>query len=254
MASLRKASKTNARTYRERSQPSSRSHLGFLEKKKDYKERAEDFQKKQNTLKRLKRKALSRNPDEFYFNMVKTQKVDGVHQEREETEPSHTEAELKLMFSQDQKYVTMKRTSELNKIERLKSNLHLVDNDTVPKNKHIVFVDSAREVKEFDAAKHFGTHPSLVNRRYNRPTLESLKKMEIRGNLNKGDLEAVSKEKQQRYRELVKRIQREKDLHVIQQKMEMKKHLMEKKEKRTKLEEETKTSAPVYRWRHKRKR
>ena len=39
---------------------------------------------------------------------------DGVHQEKEETEPVHTEAELKLMFSQDQKYVTMKRTSELN--------------------------------------------------------------------------------------------------------------------------------------------
>lgn len=36
----------------------------------------------------------------------------------------------------------------------------------------------------------------------------------------------MSKEKEQRYRELVKRIQREKDLHVIQQKMEVKKNLM----------------------------
>ncbi|XP_061193352.1 probable U3 small nucleolar RNA-associated protein 11 [Saccostrea echinata] len=254
MASLRKASKSSARTYKERSQPSSRAHLGFLEKKKDYKERAEDFQRKQNTLKVLKRKALNRNPDEFYFNMVKTQKVDGIHQEKEETEPIHTEAELKLMFSQDQRYVTMKRTSELNKIERLQSNLHLMDNDTAPKNKHTVFVDTDKEVKEFDAAKYFGTHPSLVNRRYNRPTLDSLKKMEIRGNLNEEDLKAVSKQKQQRYQELVKRIEREKELHVIQQKMEMKKHLMDKKEKRTKLQEETKTSAPVYRWRHKRKR
>ena len=34
-----------------------------------------DYQRKQNTLKVLKRKALDRNPDEFYFNMVKTQKV-----------------------------------------------------------------------------------------------------------------------------------------------------------------------------------
>lgn len=34
-----------------------------------------DFQRKQNTIKRLKRKALNRNPDEFYFNMVKTQKL-----------------------------------------------------------------------------------------------------------------------------------------------------------------------------------
>lgn len=34
-----------------------------------------DFQKKRDTLKALKKKAESRNPDEFYFNMVSTQKV-----------------------------------------------------------------------------------------------------------------------------------------------------------------------------------
>jgi len=33
-----------------------------------------DFQKKKDSLKLLKRKALDRNPDEFYFNMVKTVK------------------------------------------------------------------------------------------------------------------------------------------------------------------------------------
>lgn len=48
---------------------------------------------------------------------------DGVHQEKEEAEPVHTEAELKLMFSQDQKYVTMKRTSELN-VSHFSSDLH----------------------------------------------------------------------------------------------------------------------------------
>jgi len=34
-----------------------------------------NYQRKQNTLKSLKRKALDRNPDEFYFNMVNTQKM-----------------------------------------------------------------------------------------------------------------------------------------------------------------------------------
>lgn len=43
-------------------------------------------------------------------------------------------------------------------------------------------------MKEFDAAKYFGTHPSLVNRRFNRPSLENLKKLELRGNLNEADL------------------------------------------------------------------
>lgn len=93
-----------------------------------------------------------------------------------------------------------------------------MDNDTAPQNKHIVFVDTDKEgntqdsfntgllyqllggscvqilifvyflVKEFDAAKHFGTHPSLVNRRFNRSSLESLKKLELRGTLNEEDL------------------------------------------------------------------
>lgn len=38
-----------------------------------------DYHRKQNTIKALKRKALDKNPDEFYFNMVKTQKVVCVH-------------------------------------------------------------------------------------------------------------------------------------------------------------------------------
>ena len=36
-----------------------------------------DYQKKKNTLKVLERRALDRNPDEFYFNMVKTTKKVG---------------------------------------------------------------------------------------------------------------------------------------------------------------------------------
>ncbi|KAK2192494.1 hypothetical protein NP493_29g05003 [Ridgeia piscesae] len=53
-------------------QPQARAHLGLLPKKKDYQERAKQFHKKERTLKVLKRKALDKNPDEFYFKMVRT--------------------------------------------------------------------------------------------------------------------------------------------------------------------------------------
>ncbi|XP_033740751.1 LOW QUALITY PROTEIN: probable U3 small nucleolar RNA-associated protein 11 [Pecten maximus] len=248
MASLRNLEKARARKHRERSQPAARAKLGYLEKKKDYKERASDYHRQQNTLKALKKKALNRNPDEFYFNMVRTQKVDGVHQRKEETEPEVTEVQTKFMFSQDLRYVNMKRTAELKKIEKLKSSLHLLDSEDKPKNKHTIFVDTEKDVKKFDAAKHFDTHPSLLGRAYNRPTTQMLQTGQIPAPADQTELEELAKEQEKKYKELTKRIEREKELRIIAQKLEMKKHLMAKKEKKKKIADETKTSAAQYRW------
>jgi hypothetical protein len=65
MASLRNVVKR--REHRERAQPAERRHLGLLEKKKDYKQRANDFHRKEKELKRLAReqrlaRTLSRSP------------------------------------------------------------------------------------------------------------------------------------------------------------------------------------------------
>ena len=49
--------------------------LGMLEKHKDYKLRAVDFHRKEDALQKMKEKAALKNPDEFYFNMVRTKKV-----------------------------------------------------------------------------------------------------------------------------------------------------------------------------------
>ena len=61
------------RVHRERSQPKARAKLGLLEKKKDYKERAQAFHRKKDRLRALQLKAAFRNPDEFNFKMVRTQ-------------------------------------------------------------------------------------------------------------------------------------------------------------------------------------
>lgn len=51
-------------------------------------------------------------------------------------------------------------------------------------NKFLIF-----PAKEFDAAKYFNTHPSLVNRTYNRPTTEMLKKGFHNDNMDEATLQ-----------------------------------------------------------------
>ena len=67
------------RTYRERSQPAARQHLGHLEKHKDYVLRARDFHKKEDRLNKLREKASMRNPDEYYMKMAHTKMEGGQH-------------------------------------------------------------------------------------------------------------------------------------------------------------------------------
>ncbi|CAD5110869.1 DgyrCDS234 [Dimorphilus gyrociliatus] len=220
MSSYRNVLKSYQKTHRERGQLESRKHLGFLEKKKDYKIRANERAKKEKIIKTLKNKALDKNPDEFYFNMINSKVKSGIHEAKDE-EKTYTDAQHKLMNTQDLGYVKYKHTSEKKKIEQLKSSMHFLDVEKP--NKHIVFVDSKTEEREFDPVKYFDTHPSLVDRSFNRPKMSTLEKPI---NIGEKAILRTTDKRIKTYKELGQRLDREKELRVIQDKLSVKKRLL----------------------------
>ncbi|XP_069559829.1 probable U3 small nucleolar RNA-associated protein 11 [Brachyistius frenatus] len=253
MSSFRKALKSRQKNHHERSQPAFRKHLGLLEKKKDYKLRADDYHKKQNTLAALRKKALDKNPDEFYFKMVNSQLKDGVHVTKKGQEEAEvTEEQKKVMRTQDIKYVEMKRVAEAKKIERLKGELHLLDAESKQKNKHTFFVDSKEEVQTFNLASHLRTAPELVDRVYNRPTLETLEMKSIQGAVQPHIIKKLARQRKHQYRILSQRIDREKKMFVISQKIQTRKDLQDKT-KKVKVKKETPNAAAIYKFETKRK-
>lgn len=95
-----------SRSHRERAQPASRTRLGLLEKKKDYILRARDYQSKKKRLHTMKVKAAYKNPDEFYFGMIKSRVDKKTGKVRNEADHEKMAAEvIKLMKSQDLQHI-----------------------------------------------------------------------------------------------------------------------------------------------------
>lgn len=193
MSSLRNAVKRIA--HKERSQPVDRQRLGILEKKKDYKQRAVDYHRKEDRIKAMKQKASMRNPDEFYFGMhsAKIDAKSGKHQSNDDYRHLSPEL-LKVMKDQDLSYVRMQKQKDTKKAEKLQASLHLLNDsnsnlnsatdDTTIKakisgggSKHTVFVESNREAREFDVADHFETIPEFAGRAFNRLRKSEIEKM-----------------------------------------------------------------------------
>ena len=248
--SLKNAMKSQ-KTHRERHQPHERKQFGLLEKKKDYRLRAKDYNQKKETLKKLRKKALNKNPDEFYHHMINSQTVDGVHREKvKETEL--TPDQIQLMQTRDLTYIVYKRTMEKKKIEKLKATLHMLDVEEKPMNKHTFFVDSEKEKRSFNLAKRLGTAPELLDRAYNRPKLSNL----ASGSMQSMEVdEETLKSRRKGYKELQQRIEREKQLGIVQEKMEVKRAMQNKKEKPVAIvKPEMKDSAAVLKWPKERKK
>jgi U3 small nucleolar RNA-associated protein 11 len=254
MSSWRAATKNLRRTHQERGQPEGRQHLGLLEKKKDYRLRAEDYRKKQGVLKKLRLKAALRNPDEFNFGMINSTTKDGVHRLAQPTK-KYTAKQFKQMANEDLSYLVSKRQTELKKVERLQSSLHCLDAPAV--NTHTIFVDSESELKNFSPENYFNTAPELINRTYNRP-----KRNQLRSERDLVSLDAqaqtvpkiksrILKDKKRRYVELDERMQRAEGLAREIEKVELKKKLMTSKGARVrtvKVDKDTGKEIVVYKW------
>jgi U3 small nucleolar RNA-associated protein 11 len=109
------------RSHRERPQPYARQKRGLLEKNKDYVLRSQDYKRKQAKVKRLSEIASERNPDEFYFSMVRKRTENGVPiVDRPESRPMSVK-QVKPLKMQDAAYLRTVRNIERKKIEKLQS-------------------------------------------------------------------------------------------------------------------------------------
>ncbi|XP_038833325.1 probable U3 small nucleolar RNA-associated protein 11 [Salvelinus namaycush] len=165
--------------------------------------------------------------------------MDGVHvsNKAKGTEEENTEEQRKVMRTQDIRYVEMKRVAEGKNIERLKWELHLLDAD----------------VADFDLASHLDTAPELVDRVYNRPTRHTLESNTIQGAVEPLSIKKLARQRKHQYKILSQRIDREKKMFVIGQKIQTRKDLHDKNEK-VKVSKETVNASAVYKFEAKRKR
>ncbi|KAI5070256.1 hypothetical protein GOP47_0015104 [Adiantum capillus-veneris] len=231
MSSLRNA--VRRREHKERSQPSDRQKYGLLEKHKDYVLRAQDFHRKEDAIKKLKEKAATRNPDEFYFKMINTKTVGGVHRQQTAAK-QYTHEELLLMKTQDIAYVLSKAQSEQKKVERLQAALHSLDQP--PINKHTYFAEDGKAAKEM--------MPLLMS--------DQSQGQAVGNKLPK----RIKKLRDGAYRELEERKERAAKLRSMVLTMSMQKEVMGKGRKRKLNGDEVSptTEAPVFKWHKERKR
>ena len=150
------------RKYRERSQNERRKKLGFLEKKQDYKIRAEDYHAKEKKYQNLKEAARTRNPDEFYHKMIKAKIIDGEHVQF----PDDKTLEQKIVTNtQFINLVNFKKSQLEKEAEKLKIRLQMNKNifDGGNKSTHTLYYEDEDEYLEEQKKEK-----ELLNKKRNR--------------------------------------------------------------------------------------
>ena len=242
MSSLKSAMKGHQKTHRERGQVSGRKHLGLLEKRKDYVKRAKNYHQKEAFLKSLKKKAVEKNPDEFYFKMISSKTRDGVHIQPRGT-ATYTKDQIDLMKTQDVAYLNLQRSREFSKIEKLEKNLQFIGEADKQSRSHVFFVDTKEEEKKFDAAAQLNTVPDLLTRAHNRPTVDMLRE-------NNFAVEVEDKDRNATYKELQARVERNSSLEKSVQGLKLQRQLMGKGT----VKKKKNNGKSTYKWKKIRKR
>ena len=132
--------------------------------------------------------------------------------------------------------------------------LHLLG--AAPINSHTVFVDDEEEVKNFDEAAHFDTVPELVGRAFNRPRrgkLEAAETPAVSGPRNMAQVRKASRQRDQAYTELSKRLGRGQKMKSLLERKQNEKNIMGKGKKR-KVADAKDGSGAVFKWKRQRAR
>lgn len=215
--------------HKERSQILSRAKYGLLEKKKDYKLRADDYHKKEAALKALRLKAEQYNPDEYYHAMTRRKTDEDGIIITDRGNESLSVAQVKLLKSQDVNYVRTMRLNEKEKAGKLRNQLNFKSN-----GKHTVFVDLDEHQDAFSAAKYFDTDESFLDRRENRLRLKQLETSDrlITQEIDHDSKDELKKKKVRQYKLLKEHMMREKQLRQVEERLELTREVMKKGDKK----------------------
>lgn len=100
--------------------------------------------------------------------------------------------------------------------------MHLIDIEDMPKNQHRFFVDKHEDGRNFNLAKQFNTHESLLDRKSNRLTLDQLQNLEMPKWVNDDFLKEMAKKRGKKYKELAQRVKRNESLKKLEETYELK--------------------------------
>ena len=119
-------------------------------------------------------------------------------------------------------------------MERLRGNLQGLGGEA--QNQHAIFLDTAEQVTNFNAASYFDTAPELVERAYNRPKIAALQAGSViqNKNVDSRSMSRLAEKRKKKYREMTARKKRKAELVRVQEKLELQKKLMGKG-RRTKI-------------------